>query len=196
MLRNVILFAVFMASCMGFQKIYAEEVDPKKATKPKIHNLVLFRPEDPIVRGQGLVVTTLDGPAWEEPDSNTNTPLNGITATGYYNSNGQQEAGNGQTDGAATQAAFYILPAQLISQQIVLAVYPNPVHDWAYLDLPVNAQVQVNIYNSAGQCIWSQQTQIAGPTTSFNLEDVPNGIYLLQTNYANTTHVQKIEVVK
>jgi hypothetical protein len=90
-----------------------------------------------------------------------------------------------------------VLPARLKSQGYL--VYPNPfrgsflIH---HFTRPVTLQ-DIEIYNSAGQRVWSQKLNGAGNTeTTVNLQRMAAGVYIVKLNYTNKSIVQKVVKVK
>ncbi len=68
-----------------------------------------------------------------------------------------------------------------------LTVYPNPATGYAMVEFTLNKMTKtvINIYNLQGQLIKTQVEQNLGPGTwqsVINLEDLPNGIYVVSLN--------------
>lgn len=72
-------------------------------------------------------------------------------------------------------------------------VYPNPVTDRFYLQLPgtINEPVLLNIFNLAGQCL---QSEIIYPPFSepINAGQLPSGIYSLEISSGSLLYREKI----
>lgn len=90
-----------------------------------------------------------------------------------------------------------ILPARLKSQGYL--VYPNPfrgsflIHHYAR---PETLQ-DIEIYNSAGQRVWSRKLNGTGNTeTIVNIPGMAAGVYIVKLNYTNKSIVQKVVKIK
>lgn len=72
----------------------------------------------------------------------------------------------------------------------LLQIYPNPAYDYINVTLPFNmSNVNVNIYNSVGQCVLSQKNN-ANTSFSVDISSLPQGLYIIKCSENNIT-VQK-----
>ena len=61
-------------------------------------------------------------------------------------------------------------------------IHPNPTNDIVNVSIEnLNANVQITIYNSVGQAVYTQNESVDnGFSTVINLGDLSNGTYILQ----------------
>lgn len=75
--------------------------------------------------------------------------------------------------------------SQVASTSQTLNVYPNPFTDELFMDLPENAlPYQIQLYDLYGRLIL--QTQLSSGTQRMELPDLPDGLYLLKAQAANS----------
>lgn len=70
-------------------------------------------------------------------------------------------------------------------------VYPNPVRNSLTIENANN--VNVNIYAANGQMV---KTFVANGTTTVNMNDLSNGLYIVKMQGENATRVEKVQVVR
>ncbi len=200
MSHKYVLLAVLLITFLGLQKAGAEEIDFKKATKPRIYNIVLFRPDDPVIRGQGVFALTPNGvePTNNSSGTTTSTTGNNYTAITAPNANGTQGNISNNNDGYnANNTTHYLLPTNLFTSANLSVLYPNPVSNWAVIDIHSALPVQIDIFNTAGQCVLSQLTSpinSEGVPMSLDLGYLPNGNYVLKAYNKDVAYAQKIQV--
>ena len=81
----------------------------------------------------------------------------------------------------------------------VIAIFPNPTSNVAYLHylLKEDASVNIEIYNTIGQKVLSENKGKinSGPqTTELNTTNLTNGIYFVKLNIGNNAYVEKISI--
>ncbi len=61
-----------------------------------------------------------------------------------------------------------------------LMLYPNPASDWVEIELPKGSNgIEISVLNQLGQVL--KQQVISGPKSRISIEDLPAGVYLLQS---------------
>ena len=75
-----------------------------------------------------------------------------------------------------------------------LNIHPNPTNDVINISIDnISTDVQVNIYNSIGQAVYTlKETADNGFSTTLNLSDFADGIYILQIRSDETVWTKKI----
>ena len=81
------------------------------------------------------------------------------------------------------------------------AAYPNPFNPTTQLtlDLNIDANVSVKVYNTMGQLvdvIAEGQMTSGSYTLTWNGTNVASGVYLVQTEVGSEVHSQKIMLIK
>ena len=77
------------------------------------------------------------------------------------------------------------------SEMEAINVYPNPVRNSLTIENANN--VNVNIYAANGQMV---KTFVANGTTTVNMNDLSNGLYIVKMQGENATRVEKVQVVR
>ena len=76
------------------------------------------------------------------------------------------------------------------SEMAAINVYPNPVRNSLTIENANN--VNVNIYAANGQMV---KTFVANGTTTINMNDLSNGLYIVKMQGENATRVEKVQVI-
>ncbi|MFK7808259.1 MAG: reprolysin-like metallopeptidase [Saprospiraceae bacterium] len=79
-----------------------------------------------------------------------------------------------------------------------LLVFPNPTKDLLNIKLsnPVNADVDVRLYNVQGQLVASQMAQTGMDVIQFNTNQLSAGLYFVELNIGKQSLVEKVAVYK
>lgn len=77
------------------------------------------------------------------------------------------------------------------SEMAAINVYPNPVRNSLTIENANN--VNVNIYAANGQMV---KTFVANGTTTINMNDLSNGLYIVKMQGENATRVEKVQVIR
>ena len=88
-----------------------------------------------------------------------------------------------------------------LRQSLQFGVYPNPLVDLANINfyLEEKADVQVQIYNLAGQQVFSQEymsLKSGNNEIPLSVQHLTEGTYIIQLTSGNTTGTNKIVVIK
>ena len=80
-------------------------------------------------------------------------------------------------------------------------IYPNPFNPSTNIiyEVPLNANIEINIYNLLGEKIETVINEFKQPgfhKLTWNADDLPNGIYLVQFNSGSFSEIQKILLIK
>ncbi len=113
------------------------------------------------------------------------TPVNWVSDCGQFtevisNSN------NGEID-------IHFHKATVIDNFEDIQFYPNPVEKLLHISPrePIS-NCKIEIHNNSGRLIWNKFFNCLDYEVNINLEDYPNGIYLLRFSYNNVSHAFKI----
>lgn len=82
---------------------------------------------------------------------------------------------------------------------VAFGMYPNPVNNTLYMKYQIQAEenITINVYNLLGSLMLTEAhgTQQSGDyTVSLNVSDLPQGVYLVELQTANTKIVRKLIV--
>lgn len=80
------------------------------------------------------------------------------------------------------------------TDEVNLAVYPNPASSELIVTIPAawqNKTIAYNIYNSNGVLIKQKISSNAGQTETLHVADLPTGMYIVKTENGHQTAVQK-----
>jgi len=85
-----------------------------------------------------------------------------------------------------------------IAHNIDFNAFPNPINNLFVLqfDAPTLETLQVELYNMQGQKSWSEVLPIETISKQFNIEKVPNGMYLLVLKGKKLSQTKKVIVSK
>jgi|YNPMSStandDraft_2_1061718.scaffolds.fasta_scaffold03346_4 hypothetical protein len=119
------------------------------------------------------------------------------TSYEYYwltNSNIRAFAAKVYRNGMFYHADFYFDPLTSISSNynnIDINVFPNPVSNWLIIENPFNiAEIQLN--NLLGQCVLSEYINLG--QHNINVENIPEGCYILKLKTNNHSKILKIVI--
>jgi hypothetical protein len=76
-----------------------------------------------------------------------------------------------------------------VASKAKLKLYPNPAQNQICIDAPFDKPTRINLFNMTGQMV--SQKLISFSNECINIEDLPQGIYLLQYQTNNTSHTAK-----
>jgi len=75
-----------------------------------------------------------------------------------------------------------------------LSIYPNPANDVVYIMNDINEEVNLHVYNAAGQEVMNVQRVVNSGLIEVNTSDLNEGIYLIQLENANQVITKRIVV--
>lgn len=76
-----------------------------------------------------------------------------------------------------------------------IKIYPNPVVDLVYVDIPNNTKnVTATLYNITGKQVISQKIDTTRQT--INLSHLANGMYLVQLHFKETNTIKSFKLIK
>jgi hypothetical protein len=73
-----------------------------------------------------------------------------------------------------------------------LAIYPNPVKDYIFLDIPAEKKLDAEVMNISGQLISKQSAEpFGGAGQKLNMSALPQGLYLVRISFDNNSYYFK-----
>lgn len=77
------------------------------------------------------------------------------------------------------------------------SVYPNPASTKLTISIEkISSNTKVNLINTLGQCVYSQEAVLANTTYTIDLSQQPAGVYSLQINSGSIITDKKVVVIK
>lgn len=76
-----------------------------------------------------------------------------------------------------------------LKDELTTSVYPNPSHDIINFDLPLNEPVEIKVYNSLGQKVFSKKLDYL---KFLNISELPNGSYFFLIDSINNKNDSEI----
>ncbi len=90
-------------------------------------------------------------------------------------------------------AAVISLSAMLSAAEIgPISMQPNPAHNQVTITWQTAEQYKIEIYSVLGQLVY-QQKQLSS-NTSIDIQNLPNGIYLVRISNGETQVVKRLKV--
>ncbi|MBN3035108.1 MAG: T9SS type A sorting domain-containing protein [Bacteroidales bacterium] len=106
--------------------------------------------------------------------------------------------GNGCTNGAAQ--TILVDPCTGIPETTPagISIFPNPSHGMITISGPLSGQIDIRISDLTGQTVWKTAVMAndGGFANTFDLEHLPEGMYLLQVNSGERTVTSKLHLIR
>jgi hypothetical protein len=102
-------------------------------------------------------------------------------------------------DGEAAQEGSVVDPRAMISNEAAMLVYPNPSNGEVTLNLSgiTSTQVQVRVLDAMGKQLLNKQVSVDGNfTTEMNLNELANGLYMIEVVYNGQSMTQRLMIQK
>lgn len=92
--------------------------------------------------------------------------------------------------------SYYLITdiAQGENPDPVVRVFPNPTHDWLYIEAPILQYPMCRIMDLSGRLQWSGMAEWIDEKYRIDMAFLPTGMYFFEIIYPNSTHV--IRVIK
>jgi hypothetical protein len=87
----------------------------------------------------------------------------------------------------------------MISNEAAMLVYPNPSNGEVTLNLSgiTSTQVQVRVLDAMGKQLLNKQVSVDGNfTTEMNLNELANGLYMIEVVYNGQSMTQRLMIQK
>lgn len=79
---------------------------------------------------------------------------------------------------------------ELVQDNLVYGLYPNPVEDVLTIELPLNANATVEVVNVLGNVVLS--SEVSASDNELNMGALPKGIYLVRISNGEAVHTERI----
>jgi len=139
--------------------------------------------------------TSLTNYSWSFGDSsfsNIKTPIHQFTKAGKYLVKLQAYNANGCSNDSALEVVY--APVGLIELMLnkQAKIYPNPASDFITLNTENigNDFIIIHVYNVVGALVKSEQ--LNKPNQQFNVEDLSNGVYVIEIKHKEWRESQKL----
>jgi hypothetical protein len=81
------------------------------------------------------------------------------------------------------------------TNQYAVALYPNPANETLYIQyistINNESEIEISVYDLMGNLISEEKRQLVNNLTQINIDNLPNGTYLLRTTNKGNTVVKK-----
>ena len=139
--------------------------------------------------------TSLTNYSWSFGDSsfsNKKTPIHQYTKGGKYLVNLQTYNSNGCLNDTALEVVYAPVGLNELTLNKQAKLYPNPASDLVnfYMDNTSNNIININVYNMVGALVKSEQLNKS--KQQFNVEDLSNGVYVIEIKNKESTESKKL----
>jgi hypothetical protein len=139
--------------------------------------------------------TSLTNYSWSFGDSsfsNKKTPIHQYTKAGKYLVNLQTYNSNGCLNDTALEVVYAPVGLNELTLNKQAKLYPNPASDLVnfYMDNTSNNIININVYNMVGALVKSEQLNKS--KQQFNVEDLSNGVYVIEIKNKESTESKKL----
>lgn len=139
--------------------------------------------------------TSLTNYSWSFGDSsfsNIKTPIHQYTKAGKYLVKLQTYNANGCSNDSALDVVYAPVSLNELMLNKQAKLYPNPASDFVTLNTENigNEFIIITVYNLVGALVKSEQ--LNKPNQQFNVEDLSNGVYIIEIKQKESTENKKL----
>ena len=139
--------------------------------------------------------TTLTNYSWNFGDSsfsNKKTPIHQYTKAGKYLVNLKAYNANGCLNDSTIEIVYAPVGLNELMLNNQTKLYPNPASDFVTLNInnTGNDFIIINVYNVVGALIKSEQLNKSNQ--QINVEDLSNGVYVIEIKNKESTESKKL----
>jgi len=92
------------------------------------------------------------------------------------------------------------IEVNVIDENIIGKLYPNPTKDILYCDIynPTNQSATIEVFTISGQCVYKETTTLLAGITEHNIntQQIGQGVYLLKISLGGNSQTQRFVVTK
>ena len=100
----------------------------------------------------------------------------------------------GYQDCTDTSSCYYVNVVGIEEVSPNISIYPNPAHDWLFINNSVEGPVELELYNSVGQLVIKQESIEKG-ISNVSIKNVVSGMYIAIVRSSGSLIQKKVIVI-